>query len=148
MLSDNVQIGECKSKLEKKAVWDCFLEQYPNESHGINQIEDYIEKVNKNAIFFVCMNYGKVEGFIAFYANDFESGQAYITQLLVSKSFRDKKIGRKLIDVCEDECKKMGFRFLKLEVDKENKNAIGFYEHMGFQVDSDSKKSFYMIKNI
>ena len=105
----------CASYAEKKSVWNAFYDVYPEQSHGIDEIDIYIEKVCKSAVIIAAYDGKKIVGFVAFYVNDYERKMAYITQILVTGQYRNRKIGEKLINACEKECREKGFTTLKLE---------------------------------
>lgn len=148
MLLNNVRISECKTYEQKKEVWELFFRMFPNGNHGIENVAEYIEKVCKYAqIMAVCDN-NEAIGFIAFYANDFKTQTAYVTQFLIDQKYRNRGFGKKLLSKCEAECKKRGFLRLRLEVRRDNENAISFYEHCGFIRDAKTDKSIYMEKRL
>lgn len=136
------------SYAEKRKVWEAFYAVYSKESHGIDEVEMYIEKVCNSAVIIGAYDGKKIVGFVAFYANDYESKVAYITQILVIDQYRNRKIGEMLINACQDKCREKGFTILKLEVNKNNENAQGFYEHLNFKKEVEKEKSYYMIKKI
>lgn len=148
LLNKNIQIKECLSYEAKKGVWDAFFKVYSDNSHGIQNIDNYIEKVSKLARIIAAYDNEQVIGFIAFYANNYDEKIAYLTQGLVIKDYQKCNIGKKLFKACEVVCKKEGFKYLKLEVNKDNINAIGFHSHYGFVKKEEKENSFYMVKEI
>ena len=148
MLLNNVRISECETYEQKKEVWELFFRMFPNGNHGIENVAEYIEKVCRFARVLIACKDGGLVGFIAFYANDFCTGTAYVTQFLIDEKYRKKGVGRCLLSKCEEECKKNAFGVIKLEVKKDNKNAIAFYGNCGFVVDVEKEKSIYMVKKL
>lgn len=148
MLSDSIKICTCESLREKRIVWELFFAEYPKESHGISEIEKYIDKVCDFANIIIAYDGNIIIGFIAFYANDYEKKIAYITQILVSSQYRNRRIGEMLINACEVFCRDKGFQELKLEVKNENIRAQKFYKRHNFEKETEKEKSFYMIKKI
>ena len=58
-------------------------------------------------------------------------------------------IGKKLLEMCCKEALNKKFKKIKLEVNKENSNAIKFYKSKGFYIVSDAGEfSFYMVKDL
>lgn len=148
MLLNDVRISECKTYEQKKDVWELFFRMFPEGSHGIKNVTEYIEKVSKYAQVIVACKDDQLIGFIAFYANDFKTQTAYVTQFLVDQKYRNQGVGKKLLSECEVECKKKEFLCLRLEVGKDNENASSFYEHCGFIRDTATDKSIYMEKKL
>jgi ribosomal protein S18 acetylase RimI-like enzyme len=58
----------------------------------------------------------------------------HITQLCVSKDYRNRGLGRILIDDCAAHLKAQGFRALTLTVTEANENAVALYQRAGFEV--------------
>ncbi len=61
-------------------------------------------------------------------------GTARLRQMAVSNSLQGKGIGRALMNFAENIARDRGFRRLTMHA---RKTAIGFYEHMGYQVQGD-----------
>ena len=55
-----------------------------------------------------------------------------ITELIVSSKVRSKGIGKDLMKRMEDYFKSVGCQYILVDVFAYNKNAIGFYEKMGY----------------
>lgn len=60
------------------------------------------------------------------------NSEFYIECLCVSDAHRKKGIGTKLIENILEDCKRKGFKFVNLDVNINNKNAINLYEKEGF----------------
>ena len=148
MLLDNVRISECETYEQKKGVWELFFRMFPGGSHCIAKVAEYIEKVCKNARILSARKDDELIGFIAFYANDFDTRIAYVTQFLIDGKYRKQGVGRCLLSGCEEACRKCAFEMLKLEVNRDNENAIAFYKHCGFVEDVKKENSFYMVKQL
>ena len=101
----------------------------------IDDLSKYAEKLFLNAINKVAIENNQIVGFICFYCNDTEKKIAYITQLCVKNTFRNKGIGSELISDCIEYCKNLKMKILKLEVANTNKNAFHFYMKKGFVID-------------
>ena len=92
----------------------------------------------------VCIN-GQIAGYCAFYMNNFESRIAYITLIAVDKNFQSNHIGTIMLDYIKTTAVINDFRGVRLEVYNNNTNAIMFYEHNDFFVEtSASNDSKYM----
>lgn len=58
----------------------------------------------------------------------------YIDDLCVDNEYRNKHIGRIILDYVKDEAKKMNIEFITLNVWEGNDSARAFYEHNGFKI--------------
>lgn len=120
----------------------------PSISEKVDNISYYASKLSENAYVYVA--YGTQNlGFVTLYANDYESKIAYISFIGVKKEAQNMKIGKKLLKVCFEKSAELGMKHIKLEVQKENLNAIEFYKRNGFAyLNEASSKSVYLIKEI
>lgn len=73
-----------------------------------------------------------INGYIAFYANDYNTKTAFISLIAVKNQFQNRKIGKKLLQECERFCKNNGMNKLELEVRSDNYIAQLFYRKNGF----------------
>lgn len=107
--------------------------------------EGFVDKIYHNAnVIAVCIN-GQIAGYCAFYMNNFESRIAYITLIAVDKNFQSNHIGTIMLDYIKTTAVINDFRGVRLEVYNNNTNAIMFYEHNDFFVEtSASNDSKYM----
>ena len=111
--------------------------------------EDFIDKISCNAnVISVCIN-GQVAGYCAYYMNDFESREAYITLIAVDEDFQANHLGTIMLDYIKAVAVINGFIYIRLEVHDNNVRAIRFYEHNNFCVEmTASKDSKYMRCNL
>ena len=110
------------------------------------------EKWSTNAECSTCRNdEGRLIGMIAFYANGQGADFAYIPHVYVSPTYRRKGIFSNMLDIVARHIKENGFHEIRLEVDKQNKEAQQSYQCNGFDImpsnNSDSH-SFYMSKKV
>ena len=93
---------------------------------------------------------GKQIGFAAFYHNNFETKEAFLSLIAVHPQFEHCGYGMRLLAIVETICKDSGMAFLALEVRKTNSNALGFYRKMGYKIidDLSSSNTYYMCKNL
>lgn len=112
---------------------------------GIN-IEEYAEKLSTFGTSVAAYVNGDICGVISGYLN---KNIGYISIFIVNKEFQGLNIGKELLKQFEFEAKNNGIKVLKLEVRKNNKAAIGFYEHFSFNIVSNaSNESYYMEKKL
>lgn len=121
---------------------------YPAISEKVDILENYANKLSLNAFVYLVKT-NKYLGFVTLYANDYTNKTAYISFIGVKKEARNMKIGKKLLKLCYKKAKEQEMKFIKLEVQNWNLNAIKFYENNGFSyVDEASSESVYLIKEI
>lgn len=146
----NINIVEIKSK---ELIYQ-YLSKYNNcfpESidYRVGDLYAYSEKLFKYAYTFVAQKDSETLGIIILYANDNKTCEAFITMIAVDMNYNAQGIGSALFEKCEEICFQSGMKYLKLEVDKENSNAIRFYAKRGFIYFSEaSKNTIYLRKEL
>ena len=121
---------------------------FPNLSQRVC-IDEYLEKLAKNAEVIIIRSEQSIIGFLAAYMNNTTEKIAYISLIGVTSSFMGKGIGSKLFDCCVNMAKEKGMTKLRLEVDNDNISAIKFYEKHGMKFISDASDfSIYMERNL
>ena len=90
----------------------------------------------------------KAAGFAAFYDNDTSGRVAYLSMLAVSKAHRSKGVGSYILHEVEDFTSKSGMNMLRLEVEKDNLNAISFYKRNDFRLYEEREKSYVLEKDL
>lgn len=107
---------------------------------------DLFEKINNYAEFIVAYNLD-ILGYAAMYANDRDNRTAYISLIAVDKTKQGCGIGSSVLQACIGTAYEKGMHIIKLEVKKDNKKAIKFYERNGFtKLEDCSAESIYMQK--
>lgn len=111
--------------------------------------EELIDKIGCNAnVISACIN-GQVAGYCAYYMNDFESQEAYITLIAVDEDFQANHLGTIMLDYIKAVAVINGFICITLEVHDNNVRAIRFYEHNNYCVEMTAlKDSKYMKCNL
>ncbi len=101
-----------------------------------------LEEVKKNSgKCYLAIENNKVLGLIMGYVRTYDkydyldykcprSGE--ISELVISKNFRGRKIGKQLMKKMEDYFKSIGCEYIFIEVFAYNENAINFYENEGY----------------
>lgn len=69
----------------------------------------------------------------------FESGEGQIRFMGVDEKYRNRQIGKKMLEYLEGEAKKMGLKQIKLNA---RENALQFYEGCGYKSDGPPFKGF------
>ena len=87
----------------------------------------------QNAEFCICRNEGSsLVGMIVFYANRPEGEVVYLPHVYVNGEYRGKRVMTSMINYIKDYVKGKGYKYLKLEVNKNNERAQNAYLHFGF----------------
>ncbi|NLL63842.1 MAG: ribosomal protein S18-alanine N-acetyltransferase [Ruminococcaceae bacterium] len=101
---------------------ECFATPWSKAS-----FEEYLN--NPNAFFFVAIDEEKVIGYIGSYI---VNGEAYITNIAVTKANRGLGIGTSLVFICTENAKDMGAEFITLEVRLSNIGAQNLYKKFDY----------------
>lgn len=120
------------------------------EEHSIINRKDYqrlLEKVNSYAFFYYAYNQS-ILGYAAMYANDTEQHTAYITLIAVDVNAQKKGIGKRLLEECFATARNRKMNTIFLEVRKNNRNAIRFYQANGFVWAYDKDEENYIFKKM
>lgn len=92
---------------------------------------------------------GHLAGMIAFYANGKGAKFGYISHVYVVPRFRGKGVFKSMLHVVENEVRLKGYDEIRLEVHKDNSNALIVYEKNGFtEFGAVNKSSVYLKKTI
>ena len=124
-------------KLALEAVEGLILaEQERQKGRFIEKVgvDEYIGKIKKKSEIFCHYVEGDCAGFVAFYCNDMERHEAYITLVLTNPRYRGMHIAKNLIVMTLASAKTRGFKSCALEVKNDNESAIALYESLGFSV--------------
>ncbi|MBS4536578.1 GNAT family N-acetyltransferase [Clostridium sp. D2Q-14] len=129
------------SKLWKK-LSDCHAEFIDYMSLSAewqkNLLEMFYNDINsKNSIIFVGEINNKIIGFIRGEIKEingiFASNKiVFITDIFMEELFRGKGLTKNLIEKIEEYCREKEIFNIKLNVNTQNKRAIGFYKKKGF----------------
>ncbi len=110
--------------------------------------EIYVGKLMENAEILLHYSGKNLVGCLAFYANDYVNQKAFITFIGVKNTFRDKGLGKILLDNSTAYLKNNDFKEFGLEVIKENEKARNFYKKQNFIELEDRKDRIFMVKKI
>jgi hypothetical protein len=128
---------------------EALLEKKNIDMQNILVSEDiklYVQKLVDNACINCFYERGILQGFIAFYANDFTTRVAFLSMICASNN--NYRLGTNLLNGSMSISKEMGFEKYRLEVHKTNKIAILFYEKFEFVIKRDIGDTFIMEKNL
>ncbi len=110
------------------------------------QVEEYALKLSKYADNFCLYDKDERIAFVSAYVNDEVGKCAYISLIFAFPNFRGKGYGSVIYRFISEYAVAKGMKYLKLEVDKENESAIGFYKKNGMQITEENPDSYYMMK--
>lgn len=120
---------------------------YSAKAKNIDFIEALSEKFCLNAEFYVALDKDEVLGFIAFYCNNIKEKISFISMIIVNSISQGKGVGTLLLKKVINICNEKSFKTIRLEVDNNNKRAIGFYEKKGFKkIKGNENSSFYELE--
>jgi carbamoyl-phosphate synthase large subunit len=105
-----------------------------------NNFEEYAQKLSKLAYVYGIINKesnefrngSEVFGLIAFYANDNDTKDAYISIIVIDNKYQRIGFGNKLIQLAKDIAKSNNMETISVDVHKDNINARFFYNKEGF----------------
>lgn len=120
---------------------------FPHLKEKVDYLE-FSKKLAENAEVYVAFENNEPIGITCFYANDSVNFCGYITLIGVITGRQKSGFGQKIIDFTFRAMQGKGMKSVKLEVDKDNLNAKGFYEHIGFHQVGETGRTFYLLKEI
>ncbi len=83
-------------------------------------------------------------GYCAFYANDTEQKNAYISLIAVAPKYQEMHVGTKLLNEAFSVMRSCGMEHCFLEVRKNNDSAIRFYQRNQFVTAEERAESYLM----
>lgn len=95
-------------------------------------LDSYLAKLGQRAEILSVGEGTRCRGFVAYYANNQESKQAFITLVLVAPDNRGLGLGRSLVACVLEIVKRRGFTSCRLEVATDNTAAHAMYRQLGF----------------
>ncbi len=110
----------------------------------IPEANAYIEKLEKHAELIIHTERGNTLGFVFFYCNAPDKHISYITLIATAREAQGMGIGQGLVQHVLWLAKSRGFSRCQLEVHKENKRALSFYQKIGFAVEEDRDSKYLM----
>lgn len=135
-----------KSEVEEAV---CLLQKFLTPTlvdEGIN-INEYAFKIHRSSkVILVKDNCDVTIGIAAVYMNDTKRKTAYLTLLIICDKMQGCGIGHNLLTRLEAYSEMNGMNFMRLEVKKQNANAILFYKNHEYEIESETDNTYYMIK--
>lgn len=124
-----------KIDFEKRKHLLIFIEKVdddfsPSLSSRIN-LNTYVDKLLSQADIYAYIIAGEIKGVVAYYANDPDLIDAYISFIAVDKMYRNAGIGNTLMRWVINDLKTKGFTYIKLTARKSSP-SVDFYKRFGF----------------
>ena len=116
-----------------------LIDMISNQNNQLNggfidqSVEEYVEKIYKNANLQLYTIQGNLAGFVAYYCNDPKKEFAFLSMLCVNPEFARKGIGKYLLNCSIEYVKNKGFFNYRLQVKEYNHAAIQLYKTAGFE---------------
>ena len=127
-------------KVVKKDFPDClrlFQELWPNVSIDSSYMQSVLEQYLENENYEVyCFEKDRIIGIVTVTKRltFFYGGKvAIIEDLVIEEKFRNKGIGKKLVEFVEQQIKQEGIRGIELSSDFHRNQAHKFWERMGYK---------------
>lgn len=111
-------------------------------------LNDYANKLLDKATFFSVFENSTMCAFIAFYDNDEDRENAYLSMLAVRLKYRGLGLGESLLKHSIRVLKRKSFKYYNLEVFKNNDSAIKLYLQNNFEIIRESEASYKMTLNL
>jgi len=125
----------------------CDSDFTPKLSSEIN-LYKFSEKIHKNAVRFEAYSDDKLIGLLCVYLNDKESNVGFINHISILQKYKGNGISSILIKNCLEYAKSKQFKYIRLEVSKNNTIAKKLYEKYTFLIEKDNLHKLEMIKNL
>ncbi|SMC40536.1 Acetyltransferase (GNAT) domain-containing protein [Oscillospiraceae bacterium] len=119
---------------------------YTESVVALPDFEDLCRKICDVGVFFAMKLESDVIGYIAFYANDVVSKEAYISLLCIRPEYQGLGFGKALINRCFEESLDCGMKSIRLAVLKRDVYQQKFYIRQGFSINNESDDRYYLSK--
>ena len=125
---------------------ECRDALYDQRINDANVLKKQAWKFFEHGVFRIAILEGKVVGFIAYYRNNEVTKVAFVSMFAVKPGERCCGVGSALISAMEEDCQRLGFKIIRLEVAETNNNAIEFYQRKGYVKASNKDEMILMEK--
>lgn len=111
-------------------------------------IHEYSRKIKDNAVTIEAWRSNELIGLVAFYLNNYNTLEGYITNVSVIKDHQGMGIAKQLINTTIEEALNENFKTLSLEVEIDNKSALELYNKTGFVLNGRRGDKYLMINRL
>lgn len=119
------------------SIYNNFI--YISDNEDLMHSKDEIKRLlaSKNTICYVMYDNNNIIAYIVGEKKHLDDGRFtyYIDYIYVSKKYRGRKLGTKLIDIAINKCKNLGIKFIMLTCDTHDDKVMSFYIKIGFMPD-------------
>lgn len=124
-----------------------FDDIFPHNKEKVSDYAGWAEKLYTFGYVFVEQLDGKNIGLVAFYANDTVNRIGFISLIGIKNDYQKAGLGQCLLQESLSFMKQAGMVECRLEVEKNNVNAMRFYQKNGFSMLEERERSFiYSLK--
>lgn len=106
-------------------------------------LQQYSDKVVRNADFLICRNGNIIIGVLAYYKNK-DNAQLYVTMFCVDNFYQRCGIGQKMLAFLKTKFGNV-YQSIALEVDVDNLKGYNFYIKQGFKKQEDRGNKYLML---
>ena len=111
-------------------------------------LASYAKKLFERSVTFEAWNEDRLIGLIAAYLSADDIRSVFITNISVIKEFTGKGMASRLLRNCIAHCAKNDYFVINLEVNRNNSQAIGFYEKHQFKQSGTRGDSLVLTLNL
>ena len=124
----------------------CAMDFVPPLTDRVD-LSEYAKKLIDKSIRYEAKTDSHLVGLVAAYINEVE-GFSYITNVSLLSDYRNRGIGRRLMEAAVFDAENKGLKMLVLETSKENVKALSLYIQLGFKIDVDQGDQITLKKTI
>ena len=132
-----IHIGETSSGDIRKHLLLCSDSFIPPLASRVD-IDEYAVKLSQKAVTFGAFDGKELVGLVAAYFSVTQEGDAFISNVSVTKEYSGTGLAHELLDLCINYAREHHFSGIVLEVAETNERAVRFYENHGFRTLSKS----------
>jgi ribosomal protein S18 acetylase RimI-like enzyme len=125
----------------------CNLNFTPSLSEKVDLV-GYADKIYEKSVTFEAWFNETLVGLIAAYFNNLGDLTGFITNVSVIHEYNGKGIASELLNRTIDYAVKNGFKYICLEVNNKNIQAIKLYQKFNFYITNQKKELIFMKKDI
>lgn len=140
-------------KKDSEKINQLFIEMIQT-IHGTKQANGYpagyLDKFfdNRDEWIAVAVDNGNIIAFLSIEVHHEDKDYIYLDDLSVTKEYRNKGVGTKLIKISEAYAKEVNIPAICFHVEKTNTNAFRLYQRLGYNIYQDQQTRYLMIKHL
>lgn len=148
--SDTDVFCEARGLEEVTDVWNTLSEASAVPLNvSIPHYQEYLAKLAEHATTLCLVRDGALVGAASYYANDFRTHRAFLSQFAVASSFKRQGFGRRILEEVCARARACGMESMGLEVAHDNAAARALYGKCGFVFERETGHgSSLMVKDL